>query len=82
MFSGLVGAVPVVTLARTVLSVVWVVSIDVGSVLEDRRLLFYPGDEYRSEPGEVPGCPGMPFGPQSRFRLAGTVAAVAALTAP
>ena len=43
----LVWLVPVVTLDRAVLIAIWTVYIYVGSVLKDRRLLFYVGDEYR-----------------------------------
>ena len=71
-FLGLVWFVPVVTLDRAVLIAVWTVYIYVGSVLKDRRLLFYLGDEYRRYQSEVPGYPGMPFGPLARVPLAGT----------
>ena len=47
-FLSLVWLVPVVTLDRAVLTGIEPVSIDVGSVLKDRRLLFCVGDEYRS----------------------------------
>ena len=40
-FLGLVWLMPVVTLDRVVLIGFWTVSISVGSVLKDRRLLFY-----------------------------------------
>ncbi len=53
-FLGLVWLVPVVTLDRAVLIGFWTVSISVGSVLKDRRLLFYVGDEYRREQADVP----------------------------
>ena len=51
---GLVWLVPVVTLDSAVLIGFWTVSISVGSVLKDRRLLFYVGDEYRKEQADVP----------------------------
>ena len=70
---GLVWFVPVVTLDRAVLIAVWTVYIYVGSVLKDRRLLFYVGDEYRRYQADVPGYPGMPFGPLARVPLAGSV---------
>jgi len=57
---------PVVTLDRAVLVAVWTPSIAVGSVLEDRRLLFFTGDEYRSSMARAPGDPGMPTGPLAR----------------
>ena len=44
-FPGLVSFVPVVTLDRAVLTGIWTVFIYVGSVLKERRLLFYVGDE-------------------------------------
>jgi protein-S-isoprenylcysteine O-methyltransferase Ste14 len=72
-FLGLVWFVPVVTLDRAVLIAVWTVYIYVGSVLKDRRLLFYVGDEYRRYQADVPGYPGIPFGPLARVPLAGTV---------
>jgi protein-S-isoprenylcysteine O-methyltransferase Ste14 len=53
-FLGLVWLVPVVTLDRAVLIGILTVSIYVGSVVKERRLLFYVGDEYRSYPAEVP----------------------------
>jgi len=68
-FLGLVWFVPVVTLDRRVLTGIWTVSIYVGSVLKDRRLLFYVRDEYRSYESDVPGYTGMPFGPLSRVQL-------------
>ena len=53
-FLGLVWLVPVVTLDRAVFIGVWTASISVGSVLKDRRLLFYVGDEYRRKQADVP----------------------------
>jgi protein-S-isoprenylcysteine O-methyltransferase Ste14 len=53
-FLCLVWLVPVVTLDRAVFIGVWAASISVGSVLKDRRLLFYVGDEYRREQVDVP----------------------------
>ena len=53
-FLGLVWLVPVVTLDRAVLIGFWKFSISLGSVLKDRRLLFYVGDEYRREQADVP----------------------------
>jgi len=80
-FLGLVWFVPVVTLDRAVLIAVWTVYIYVGSVLKDRRLLFYVGDEYRRCQADVPGYPGIPFGPLARVPLAGTVPLGTALSA-
>ena len=53
-FLGLVWLVPVVTLDKAALIGFWTVSISVGSVRKDRRLLFYVGDEYRSYQADVP----------------------------
>ena len=72
-FLGLVWLVPVVTLDRAVLIGIWTVYIYVGSVLKDRRLLFYVGDEYRRYQADVPGYPGMPGGPLARVPLASDV---------
>ena len=53
-FLGLVWLVPVVTLDRAVLNGIWTVFIYVGSVLKERRLLFYVGDEYRRYQAGLP----------------------------
>jgi protein-S-isoprenylcysteine O-methyltransferase Ste14 len=53
-FLCLVWLVPVVTPDRAVFIGFWTASISVGSVLKDRRLLFYVGDEYRREQADVP----------------------------
>ena len=66
-FLGLIWLVPVVTLDRAVLIAVWSLYIFVGSVLKDRRLLFFIGDRYRDYQARVPGYPGMPFGPLARM---------------
>lgn len=65
-FLGLVWLVPVVTLDRAVLVAVWTAYILVGSMLKDRRLLFFLGAEYRSYMARVPGYPGVPAGPLAR----------------
>jgi protein-S-isoprenylcysteine O-methyltransferase Ste14 len=78
-FLGLVWLVPVVTLDRAVLIGIWTVYIYVGSVLKDRRLLFYVGDEYRRYQADVPGYPGMPFGPLARVPLSSDMPLDAAL---
>ncbi len=67
-FLGLVWFVPVVTLDRAVLIVVWTVYIFVGSILKDRRLVHYVGDAYRDYQARVPGYPGIPCGPLARVR--------------
>ena len=53
-FLCLVWLVPVVTLDRAVLIGSETVSVYDGSVLKDRRLLFYVGGEYRSDEVDVP----------------------------
>lgn len=67
-FLGLVWFVPVITLDRAVLIVVWSGYILVGSVLKDRRLLHFLGTAYRDYQARVPGYPGMPFGPLARLK--------------
>ncbi|MCX7390691.1 MAG: hypothetical protein NTX02_05820 [Planctomycetia bacterium] len=69
-FLGLIWFTPIVTLDRLVLIVVWSSYIFLGSVLKDRRLLFFLGDRYRSYQARVPGYPGMPIGPLARVPLA------------
>lgn len=72
---------PVVTLDRAVLVAVWTPSIAVGRVLEDRRLLFFMDDEYRSSMARVPGDPGIPTGPLARVPAAPPPLAAAAASA-
>jgi len=67
-FLGLIWFVPVVTLDRGVLIVIWTLYIFVGSVLKDRRLESFLGAEYRAYRARVAGYPGMPFGPLARLR--------------
>ncbi len=67
-FLGLVWFVPVITLDRAVLMAVWTVYIFAGSMLKDRRLVFYLGTVYREYQSRVPGYPGMPLGPLARIR--------------
>ena len=45
----------------------WTVSIFIGSVLKDRRLARYLGEDYRAYQARVPGYPGIPFGPLARL---------------
>ncbi len=68
-FLGLVWFTPVVTLDRAVLIAIWTAYIYVGSVLKDRRLAFFIGDQYREYQALVPGYPGMPAGPLARVPL-------------
>jgi len=70
-FLGLVWLVPVVTLDRAVLIAIWTVYILTGSILKDRRLLFFLQDEYRRYQAAVPGYPGMPAGPLARIPFPG-----------
>jgi protein-S-isoprenylcysteine O-methyltransferase Ste14 len=65
-FLGLVWFTPCMSLDRAVLTGVFTIYIFFGSYLKDRRLLFYLGDRYRSYQAEVPGYPGMLFGPLAR----------------
>jgi protein-S-isoprenylcysteine O-methyltransferase Ste14 len=67
-FLGLVWFVPVVTLDRAVLMMVWSGYILVGSTLKDRRLQMFLGGAYRDYQSRVPGYPGMPFGPLARLK--------------
>jgi protein-S-isoprenylcysteine O-methyltransferase Ste14 len=67
-FLGLIWFVPVVTVDRAVLVVVWSAYIFIGSVLKDRRLLYFLGDAYRDYQARVPGYPGMPLGPLARVK--------------
>lgn len=66
-FLGLVWFVPVVTVDRAVLIVVWSAYILFGSTLKDRRLLQFLGERYRDYQARVPGYPGMPCGPLARI---------------
>lgn len=65
-FLGLIWFVPVVTLDRLVLIAVWSAYIYVGSVLKDRRLEHFIGEDYRDYQSRVPGYPGLAFGPLAR----------------
>jgi len=67
-FLGLVWFVPVVTFDRVVLIASWTTYIFIGSVLKDRRLVRFLGEEYRAYEARVPGYPGIPFGPLARRR--------------
>lgn len=66
-FLGLVWFTPHMTVDHAVLTGVWTLYIFVGSVLKDRRLAFYLGEEYHDYASRVPGYPGMPFGPLARW---------------
>lgn len=66
-FLGLIWLTPVMTFDRAVLTAVWTLYIFIGSHLKDRRLTHYLGDEYRSYQAQVPGYPGVAFGPLGRI---------------
>jgi protein-S-isoprenylcysteine O-methyltransferase Ste14 len=66
-FLGLIWFAPLVTLNRVVLMAVWSAYILVGSVLKDRRLVHFIGEDYRGYQSRVPGYPGIPFGPLARI---------------
>ncbi len=65
-FLGLVWFTPVMTADRAVLTVVWTVYVFIGSYLKDRRLLHYVGAPYGRYMADVPGYPGVLFGPLGR----------------
>lgn len=68
-FLGLLWFTPVMTLDRALLVGVWTLYIAVGSCLKDRRLEFYLGQTYRRYQSQVPGYPGVLFGPLARIPL-------------
>ncbi|MBS0262817.1 MAG: hypothetical protein JSS02_12760 [Planctomycetes bacterium] len=67
-FLGLIWFTPVMTTDRAVLTVVWTVYVFIGSYLKDRRLLHYIGTPYREYMAQVPGYPGILFGPLGKVR--------------
>ncbi|MGD9632672.1 MAG: isoprenylcysteine carboxylmethyltransferase family protein [Pirellulales bacterium] len=72
-FLGLIWFTPRMTLDHALLTGVWTFYIFVGSVLKDRRLAYYLGEEYCDYAGRVPGYPGMWIGPLARWaRMAET----------
>ena len=68
-FLGLVWFTPVMTADRAVLTAVWTAYVFIGSYLKDRRLLYYVGEPYRRYMADVPGYPGVLFGPLGRARI-------------
>jgi protein-S-isoprenylcysteine O-methyltransferase Ste14 len=68
-FLGLIWFTPTVTLDRALLIAIWTVYVFVGSYLKDRRLQYYLGSRYREYQAEVPGYPGMIFGPLARVPI-------------
>lgn len=67
-FLGLIWFTPAMTADHAVLTAVWTVYIYMGSILKDRRLLFYLRDGYESYMRQVPGYPLMFIGPLSRLK--------------
>lgn len=65
-FLGLIWFTPVYTLDRLLLNIVWTIYIYYGSILKDLRLLYYLGDTYRKYQSQVPGYPGILWGPLAR----------------
>jgi protein-S-isoprenylcysteine O-methyltransferase Ste14 len=59
---------PRMTSDHLLLASVWTVYVYIGSVLKDRRLLYFLGDRYRAYMASVPGYPLVPFGPLSRVQ--------------
>ncbi len=68
-FLGLIWFVPVMTADRAVLTAMWTVYIFYGSWLKDQRLIHYLGDRYRRYQAQVPGYPGLFFGPLARVPM-------------
>jgi protein-S-isoprenylcysteine O-methyltransferase Ste14 len=65
-FLGLLWFTPRMTTDRFLLATLWTGFVYVGSVLKDRRLIFFLGDRYRAYMARVPGYPGIPWGPLAR----------------
>jgi protein-S-isoprenylcysteine O-methyltransferase Ste14 len=65
-FLGLIWFTPRLTTDHLLLASVWTGYIYVGSVLKDRRLLFFLGERYRDYMARVPGYPLVPWGPLAR----------------
>ena len=68
-FLGLIWFVPVMTADRAVLTATWSVYIFCGSWLKDQRLIHFLGDRYLQYQAEVPGYPGLTFGPLARVPM-------------
>ncbi|MDB5341089.1 MAG: hypothetical protein JWN70_6708 [Planctomycetaceae bacterium] len=70
---GLLWFTPTMTLDHALMTGIWSAYIFIGSWLKDRRLAYYLGDSYHDYAAQVPGYPGMLFGPLARWRrLEGT----------
>ena len=79
---GSVWFTPTVTLDRAILIGIWTAYIFIGSWLKDRRLEFFLGESYREYESEVPGYPGMIFGPLGRVPLVAQNATAAEAESP
>lgn len=79
-FLGLIWFTPTMTLDHAVLTGIWTVYIGVGSVLKDRRIAFYLGEQYLSYMRMVSGYPLIPFGPLAKLRPSSTNSAPPAQT--
>jgi hypothetical protein len=79
-FLGLIWFTPTMTLDHAVLTGIWTVYIGVGSVLKDRRIAFYLGEQYLSYMRMVSGYPLIPFGPLAKLRSSSTNSAPPAQT--
>lgn len=66
-FLDLIWFTPVLTFDRALLVAIWPPYIAIGSYLKDRRLVYYLGDRYRRYQADVPGYPGLIFGPPARI---------------
>ena len=67
-FMGLLWFTPKMTLDHALLTGLWTTYIFVGSWLKDHRLAYYLGESYRAYSAQVPGYPGMLFGPLARWQ--------------
>jgi protein-S-isoprenylcysteine O-methyltransferase Ste14 len=68
-FLGLIWLNPVMTFDRLALALLWTVHVFVGSVLKDRRLVYYIGEAYERYQTRVPGYPFIPWGPLGKREL-------------
>lgn len=68
-FFCLLWLTPQITLDRLLLAVTWTGYIAAGSVLKDRRLVYYLGENYRRYQAQVPGYPFVAAGPLARVPL-------------
>jgi protein-S-isoprenylcysteine O-methyltransferase Ste14 len=66
-FLCLIWVTPRMTADHLLLACVWTAYVYVGSVLKDRRLLYFLGERYRAYMERVPGYPLLPWGPLARL---------------